>query len=112
VVEGGATHGFAVNVVNTLTAENPPPLAEVQVVPLEVNTLPDVPAAVIPVPPCATVSAVVNVNVPVTSTPALVTATTVEPPLCRFKFPVASAVVTTPPPAPVLALIDEAIYIS
>jgi hypothetical protein len=51
-------------------------------------------------------------RVPVTATPALVTATTVEPPLCMFKSPLASEVTITPPPPDVEAFIELAIYIS
>jgi len=53
-----------------------------------------------------------ELRVPVTATPALVTATTVLPPLCRSKFPLASAVVITPPPPDVAAFNELAIYIS
>jgi hypothetical protein len=48
--------------------------------------------------------------VPVTATPADVTAILVEPPLCMFKSPLLSAVVMTPPTPLVEALIIEAIF--
>jgi hypothetical protein len=54
----------------------------------------------------------VVVRVPVTSTPALVTATTVVAPESNERLPEASAVVTTPPVPVVIAAIVEAIYIS
>ena len=46
------------------------------------------------------------------ATPADVTAILVEPPLCMFKSPLLSAVVTTPPAPVVIAFIELAIYIS
>jgi hypothetical protein len=51
-------------------------------------------------------------KVPVTAAPADVTATTVVPPLCMFRLPLLSAVVTTPPEPVVRAFIELAIYIS
>jgi hypothetical protein len=51
-------------------------------------------------------------NVPVTDTPVEVTATTVFTPESNERFPLESAVVTTPPPDVVIAAIVEAIYIS
>jgi hypothetical protein len=83
-------------------------------VPAPTNTAPLVKVAA-PVPPWATVRAVVKpvidvaFSVPVTATPDDVTAILVEPPLCIFKSPLLSAVVTTPPEPVVIAFIDEAI---
>jgi hypothetical protein len=62
--------------------------------------------------PSTPVIAPVALRVPVTATPALVTATTVEPPLCMFRLPVASEVTITPPPPDVEAFNELAIYIS
>jgi hypothetical protein len=53
-----------------------------------------------------------ELNVPVTATPVAVTATTVVAPESNERFPLESAVVTTPPTPVVIAAIVEAIYIS
>jgi hypothetical protein len=58
------------------------------------------------------VTAPLAARVPVTDTPVEVTATTVFTPESNERFPLESAVVTTPPPDVVIAAIVEAIYIS
>jgi hypothetical protein len=63
-------------------------------------------------PAFVNVTSPVALRVPVTATPVLVTATTVFTPESNERFPLESAVVTTPPPDVVIAAIVEAIYIS
>jgi hypothetical protein len=60
----------------------------------------------------ATLIPLLELRVPVTATPVLVTATTVVAPESNERFPEASAVVTTPPTPVVIAAIVDAIYIS
>jgi hypothetical protein len=61
--------------------------------------------------PAAKVDTPVALRVPVTATPALVTATTVVAPESNERLPEASAVVTIPPPDVVIAAIVDAIFI-
>jgi hypothetical protein len=77
--------------------------------PVNVPVVPDTAPVNVPVVPD---TAPVALRVPVIATPVEETAATVTPPLCRFKFPVASEVTITPPPPAVLAFIRLAIYIS
>jgi hypothetical protein len=76
------------------------PVASVPTTPENVPVVPDT----APNPPLA-------LNVPVTAAPVDVTATMVVPPLCIFKSPLLSPVVTTPPEPVVIAFIDEAIIV-